>query len=203
MHIADEIGVTNLEAYGDSKLIVNQVRGEYEVRHEDLVSYHKATVYLAERFRNFYINHVPHQQNAHADARASLATSLALPARVTEKVLVYSHDLYCPKFTLEDDQTPTGNLQATEALETSAGPELRNWRFPYIDYTLYDILPDGPKEAAAIKKKAPKFYYNAITRTLYRQSHDGILLRCLSHKEAQEALKEAHDSMCGAHQPDR
>jgi len=37
MQIASEIGVKNLEAYGDSKLIVHQVRGEYEVRHEDLV----------------------------------------------------------------------------------------------------------------------------------------------------------------------
>ena len=34
MKIADEIGVKNLETYGDSMLIVNQVRGEYEVRHE-------------------------------------------------------------------------------------------------------------------------------------------------------------------------
>jgi len=31
MQLADEIGVKNLEAYSDSKLIVNQVRGEYEV----------------------------------------------------------------------------------------------------------------------------------------------------------------------------
>ena len=38
-------------------------------------------------------------------------------------------------------------------------------------------------------------------RTLYRRSHDGIFLRCLSHKEAQEALKEAHDGICEAHQP--
>jgi len=60
MSIADEIGVKILEAYGDSKLIVNQVRGEYEVRHEDLVPYHNVTVYMVERFRNFYINHVPH-----------------------------------------------------------------------------------------------------------------------------------------------
>ena len=38
-------------------------------------------------------------------------------------------------------------------------------------------------------------------QTLYRQSYDGILLRCLSHKQAQEALKEVHDGMWGAHQP--
>ena len=31
------MGVRYLEAYGDSRLIVNQVKGEYEVRHEDLV----------------------------------------------------------------------------------------------------------------------------------------------------------------------
>jgi len=31
MQITEEICVRNLEAYGDSKLIVNQVRGEYEV----------------------------------------------------------------------------------------------------------------------------------------------------------------------------
>jgi len=62
-------------------------------------------------------------------------------------------------------------------------------------------LPDDPKEADAIKRKALKFYYNAITRTLCHRSHDGIFLRCVSYKEAQETLKEAHDSMCEAHQP--
>jgi len=31
MQLAEEIGVKHLEAYGDSKLIVNQDQGEYEV----------------------------------------------------------------------------------------------------------------------------------------------------------------------------
>jgi len=113
---------------------------------------------------------------------------------VAEKVLINSHDLYCPRFAFEDNQKPTGDLHIKEALETSTGLELRDWRFSYIDYALYDILPDD-------RRKASKFYYNAITRTLYRRSHDGILLHCLSHEEAHEALKEAHDGMCGAHQP--
>ena len=87
MQIADEIGIKNLEAYGDSKLIINQVRGEYEVRHEDLVSYFNATISMAERFGNFYIDHIPCQQNVHADALASLIASLALPPGVVEKNL--------------------------------------------------------------------------------------------------------------------
>jgi len=66
---------------------------------------------MAERFRNFYIDHVPRQQNAHVDALAFLATSLALPVKAVEKVLIYSHDLYCLKLALENDQIPARNLQ--------------------------------------------------------------------------------------------
>ena len=102
MQIANEIGVKNLKAYGDSKLIVNQVRREYEVRHEDLVPYYNTTIDMVERFRDFYIDHAPRQQNAHADALASLVASFALPAGVVEKIFVYSHDLYCPRFAFED-----------------------------------------------------------------------------------------------------
>jgi len=86
--------------------------GEYEVRHEDLVPYYNVTIFMAERFENFYIDHVPRQQNAHVDALASLAASLALPAGVIEKVLVYSHDLYCPRIASEDHQKSIGDCQA-------------------------------------------------------------------------------------------
>jgi len=101
MQLAEEIGVKNLEAYSNSKLIINQVHREYEVRHEDSVSYHNTTIDMAEKFRNFYIDHVPYQQNAHADALASLAPLMALPAGATKKVLIYSRDLYCCKSPLK------------------------------------------------------------------------------------------------------
>ena len=61
IQITDKIRIKNLEAYGNSKLIINQVRGEYEVTHEDLVPYHNAIIYMAERFRNLYNDHVPRQ----------------------------------------------------------------------------------------------------------------------------------------------
>jgi len=70
------------------------------------VPYHNAIIGKAEKFKNFYINYIPLQQNAHADVLASLAISLALSAGATERVLVYSRDLYCCKFGLEDSKTP-------------------------------------------------------------------------------------------------
>ena len=94
---------------------------------------------MAEGFGNFYIDHVPRQQNAHAYALASLAASLTLPARVVEKVLIYSHDLYCPRIAFEDHQKPTEDCQAKEALGTSAGPKPRDWRShsSIMSYTTY------------------------------------------------------------------
>ena len=47
--------VQYLEAYGDSKLIINQVKGEYEVHHEDLIPYHVTAIQLANTFKSFYI----------------------------------------------------------------------------------------------------------------------------------------------------
>ena len=103
------------------------MRGEYKVRHEDLLTYHNATINIAEKLKRFYINHVPYQLNAYVDVLASLAASLALPTAATEKVLVHSRDLYCPKFTIKDNQTPEGELQVKVVLETSTGPEIRDW----------------------------------------------------------------------------
>jgi len=81
------------------------------------------TINMAKEFKNFYIDYLPRQQNAHVDALPSLATLLALPSRASKEVLVHSRDLYCLKFTLEDSKTPSVNLQVKEVLETSTSPE--------------------------------------------------------------------------------
>lgn len=41
--VAKEVGARNLEAYGSSMFIFNQVCGEYEVQHEDLIPYYEAS----------------------------------------------------------------------------------------------------------------------------------------------------------------
>ena len=58
LQLTHEIGVCCLEAYGDSKLIVNQVKGEYEVQYEDLVAYYHAVIKMANSFDGFYFGHV-------------------------------------------------------------------------------------------------------------------------------------------------
>ena len=84
------------------------------------------TTSMAEEFKSFYSNHVPRQQNAHADALAFLATLLALLAGATEEVIVHIRDFYCLKFALEDSKFPKEDFQVKKVLETLTSLELRD-----------------------------------------------------------------------------
>ena len=82
------MGVRYFEAYGDSKLNVNQVKGEYKVLHEDLIPCHHAIIEMANSFDGFYIIHVSQFQNTKADALAALAAILAIPIGTTYHLTV-------------------------------------------------------------------------------------------------------------------
>ena len=95
------MGVQYLKVYADSKLIVNQFNGEYELRHEDLIPYHDATTHLANTFDGFYISHVSHLQNIKTDALAALAATMALPTNTSYRLTVGTCHLIYPKYSLE------------------------------------------------------------------------------------------------------
>jgi len=160
------------------------------VRHEDLILYHHAAIKLANSFDGFYISHVSRLQNTKTDTLVALVATLTLPADITSRLIVVTHHLFCPKYDLE----------ISEVHATSTNLKPRDWRFPIIDYTLHDLLPDDPKEAASIRRRSPCFYYDAVVKILspFIQRYTSSLLIQL---EAQEVLKEPHDGIYGAHQP--
>lgn len=79
--IAKDLRVKYLKVYGDSKLVVNQVKGQYDIINEDLISHHQAAIFLAKKFRGFFIYYVSQKHNTHVDALASLVATLALHPR--------------------------------------------------------------------------------------------------------------------------
>lgn len=76
------MGVKYLDAYGNSKLIVSQVKGAHEVKNEDLFLYHWATIAWEKKFKGFYVDHMPQKDNRHADALAYLTATLALSPKI-------------------------------------------------------------------------------------------------------------------------
>lgn len=125
-------------------------------------------------------------QNSYANAPVSLTTSLALQPIASKGMLDLTHDLYCPRSAIKKGPPLSEDIpdKGKEALETSAGPELKDLRFSYIDFNLFGILQDDIREAFSFKRKAPRFYYIVPSQTLYHCTLDGLLLYYLSAKEA-------------------
>jgi ribonuclease HI len=77
IELAAERGATELELYGDSELVVKQVRGEYRVKDQGLKPLHAQARHALSAFERWSFNHVRREQNAEADALVNQALDAA------------------------------------------------------------------------------------------------------------------------------
>ena len=66
-----KIGVSELAVYGDSLLVINQMKGVYGVGAPHLVPLWEEARRLASRFERIVFQHIPREQNAEADTLAA------------------------------------------------------------------------------------------------------------------------------------
>ena len=83
--LAERSGASDVRLFADSELVVKQMRGEYKVRHPDLIPLHAEALRRASAFRSFAITHVPRERNREADRLANRALNLGEAARVEER----------------------------------------------------------------------------------------------------------------------
>ena len=77
LELARVLGASELEIYGDSELVVKQVRGEYKVKDVGLKPLHaRARAALAE-MDAWSFGHVRREENAHADDLVNQALDAA------------------------------------------------------------------------------------------------------------------------------
>jgi ribonuclease HI len=70
---AQKMGAREVDAYMDSLLVVNQLKGTFKVKNRDLWPLHEATRALIEKFDRFAVSHVPREMNKLADAAVNRA----------------------------------------------------------------------------------------------------------------------------------
>jgi len=76
LETAASLQATALRVRSDSELLVRQMTGQYRVRNEGLKPLFAKANELAGRFRPFAIEHVPREQNRHADRLVNQALNL-------------------------------------------------------------------------------------------------------------------------------
>ncbi|XP_060200598.1 uncharacterized protein LOC132628857 [Lycium barbarum] len=187
LEMAVDMKQLQLQIFGDSKLVINQVLGSYEVKKPELLPYRNYAQKLIGWLGEVTIQHVPRKENKKADALAALASALVSPNQM--QVVVCQRWVVPPPNECEEE---------VEHTITTLEVEIEDWRQLIIDYLYYGILPENLRRKTEIRWRAPRFLY--YKNTLYRRSFDGVLLRCLGADESVQAMQEAHSGVCGAHQ---
>ena len=75
MAMVQRIGRKSIKLFSDSRLVVGQVRGEFEAKDERMQGYLSQVKCLQLKFDSFDLLHVPRSGNTYADSLANLATS--------------------------------------------------------------------------------------------------------------------------------
>ena len=75
LRLGKALGVKNLLIQSDSKLVIEQIKGEYEAKEERMQKYLRLTNHLTKEFDEVEFTQVPRNQNALVDEIAKLASS--------------------------------------------------------------------------------------------------------------------------------
>ncbi|XP_013651718.1 uncharacterized protein LOC106356520 [Brassica napus] len=184
--LAHQMGAENIQVFGNSQLIINQVRGEYQAKDDSMIQYLVVAQRLIKKFKSCKLTQIPREQNSQDDALANLGSTLETNSQMSIPLLV----LQWPA-TLEEP--PSEEVSAVEEGET--------WMTPLVRYLEADILPEDRNEARKIKKRAVR--YCISQEKLYRRSFSGPYLRCVTPREAARILIELHEGDCGSHSSGR
>ena len=77
MAMVQRMGGKLVKVFSNSRLVVGQVKGEFEAKDERMQGYLSQVKCLQSEFDSFDLLHIPRNGNAHADSLAMLATSSA------------------------------------------------------------------------------------------------------------------------------
>ncbi|GKC36898.1 reverse transcriptase domain-containing protein, partial [Tanacetum coccineum] len=75
LRIAEQMGVKNLQAHVDSRLVANQVNGSYIAKESDMIQYLNKVKTLAKSFKEFSVKQIPRSENKKADALSKIAST--------------------------------------------------------------------------------------------------------------------------------
>ena len=71
---AIDMRIKHLDIYGDSALVINQIKGEWETHHANLIPYRDYARRLLTYFTKVELHHIPREENQMADALATLSS---------------------------------------------------------------------------------------------------------------------------------
>ncbi|XP_074323190.1 uncharacterized protein LOC141660126 [Apium graveolens] len=158
LKIALEMGVRNLIARSDSKLVVNQVNMGFQARGPRTELYLRCTQRLIGMFKEVRLECVPREKNSNADALEKMGSQ-------QEAVLLGS-------IPLEIQEIPS--IPEIEVMQVDGAPK-ETWMMPILTYIHKGTLPEDKFKVRRLRYQAARFVmYDEV---LYKRGFNQPLLR--------------------------
>nr|XP_025611986.1 uncharacterized protein LOC112705366 [Arachis hypogaea] len=162
LKLALNLEVRSLTAHCDSLLVVQQIRGEFQVKDPLLERYWLMAKYLISKFNSFIILHVNREKNFRADILSKLAAT-----RADTQISTLS------QLTLEKP--------SIEPLSVTNITHLQDWRTPFLEYINTGTIPKDELNPQNIRRRAS--LYTNVAGELYRRGFLQPLLKCLFRRQ--------------------
>ncbi|XP_019181624.1 PREDICTED: uncharacterized protein K02A2.6-like [Ipomoea nil] len=183
LRLALNMRVEKLKIRCDSRLVVGQVTGEFEVSDERMRRYRDVVLQLLGQLINYEVLQVPRVQNTDADMLSKL--SQGAPEHISKIARV------------EDFERSSLEFYPVLPIHSQPPPP-PCWLDHLKEYKQTGTLPPDEVDAKLVKWRAPT--YVIMGDTLYKRSYNGALLRYLYPDEARSVMEEIHEGTCSAHQ---
>ncbi|PNX95908.1 hypothetical protein L195_g019106 [Trifolium pratense] len=182
LEAAVDLRIKILEVYGDSALVICQVKGEWETRHPKLIPYCARVMELAKHFDEITFHHIPREENQVADALATLSSMY--------KVNFHNE---APLIKVDYKYEPTVYTVIAD------GCDSKPWFYDIKRYLERQEYPENAStnDRKTLRRLASQFFLNG--EVLYKRNHDMVLLRCVDRQEADLLLAEIHEGSFGTH----
>ncbi|XP_052489827.1 uncharacterized protein LOC105763354 [Gossypium raimondii] len=169
-----------LEVYGDSGLVIYQLKGEWETRDPKLVRYRKLVLELIEEFDSVTFSYLPRDENQMADALATLASMLKVNKLEDMKpiqISIYEAPAHCCNIDNEEEKDD------------------HPWYHDILRYVKSREYPDHATENDKKTLRTLALNYVLDGELLYKKGKDQVLLRCVDTVEAKKILEEVHEAV--------
>ncbi|GAU46436.1 hypothetical protein TSUD_91540 [Trifolium subterraneum] len=179
---AIDLRIKNIDIYGDSALVINQIKGEWETRHAGLIPYKDYARRLLTFFNKVELHHIPRDENQMADALATLSSMYRVNRR---------------------NEIPTISIRCLErpayVFATEEVVDDKPWFHDIKMFLQKQEYPHGAsnKDKKTLRRLSSSFFLN--DEVLYKRNFDMVLLRCVDKHEADLLMHEVHEGSFGTH----
>jgi hypothetical protein len=192
--IAVSIGIKRLIAYGDSKVVIDQVNKACDIKKDSRNAYCTKVHKLEAQFEGLEFHHVSRDNNVVADVLSKLGSKCALVL-----VGVFVQDLRKPSIRLvSDSETSNSDTPPPGSRDVLMAEAEDDWCLDFITYIVEKHVPEDKVERENVIRRSAN--YVVISTELYRSSaSNGVLMKCILRSEGLQLLQEIHGGECGNH----